>query len=85
MKTLTHLESSLLDGELAEDSGAVIRTDGLQLVFVQREELSAGQDTQTVDRPAEQTNKLHGYQTNCTSRRGGNIERRHLLLGENLN
>lgn len=51
----THLESSFLDGDLAVDPSAVIRTDGLQLVFVQREELSAGQHTQTVDSPADQT------------------------------
>ncbi len=51
----THLESSFLDGDLTVDPSAVIRTDGLQLVFVQREELSAGQHTQTVDSPADQT------------------------------
>lgn len=51
----THLESSFLDGDLAVDPSSFIRTHGLQLVFVQREELSAGQHTQTVDGPADQT------------------------------
>lgn len=53
MKTLTHLEGSLLYGDLAVDSSAFIRTHGLQLVFVEGEELSSSQHTQTVHGPVD--------------------------------
>lgn len=53
----THLESSLLDRDLAEDSSSIIRTHGLQLVLVEGEELSSGQHTQTVYSPVHTHNK----------------------------
>lgn len=49
----TDLKSSFLNGDLTVNSSAVIRTHRLQLVFIQREELSSGQNTQTVDGPDE--------------------------------
>jgi len=47
--TLTHLQCHLLHGDLAEDSSAVVGTDGPQLVFVEGEELSAGQHAEAGD------------------------------------
>lgn len=49
----TDLKSSFLNGDLTVNSSAVIRTHRLQLVFIQREELSSCQNTQTVDGPEE--------------------------------
>lgn len=50
-----HLQRSLLDGDLAVDSSTVVRTNRLQLVFVEREELGAGQDAEAGDGAAEGT------------------------------
>lgn len=51
--TYTDLKSSFLNRDLTVNSSAVIRAHRLQLVFIQREELSSRQNTQTVDRPEE--------------------------------
>lgn len=53
MRAPTHLEGSLLYGHLAVDPSSIIRTHGLQLVFVEGEELSSGQHTQTVYSPVQ--------------------------------
>lgn len=45
----THLQRRLLDGDLAEDSSAVVGTNRLQLLLVEREELSAGQNAEAGD------------------------------------
>lgn len=48
-----HLQRRLLDGDLTEDSSAVVGTNCLQLLLVEREELSAGQNSEAGDGSAE--------------------------------
>lgn len=55
MLRATHLQRRLLHGHLTEDSGAVVGTNRLQLLFVEREQLSAGQDAQAGDGAARKT------------------------------
>lgn len=55
---MTDLQRRLLDGNLAEDPSAVIGTNCLQLVLIEREELSAGQNTQAADGSAENTGNM---------------------------
>lgn len=46
-----HLQSCLLDRELAEDSSTIVRAHCLQLLLVEGEELSSSEDTKTADGP----------------------------------
>lgn len=55
----THLQRRLLDGDLTEDAGAVVGTNGLQLLLVEREELSAGQDAEAGDGTADRQRAIN--------------------------
>ena len=49
----THLQRGLLHGHLTEDSGAVVGTNRLQLLLVERKQLSPGEDAEAGDGAAD--------------------------------
>ena len=46
---LSHLQSGLLDSDLAEDACSVVGTHSPQLLLVEGEQLGSGQHTQAID------------------------------------
>lgn len=56
----THLQRRLLDGDLAEDSSPVVGTNRLQLLLVERKQLSSGQDSEAGDGAARRKHPQSG-------------------------